>query len=105
MPGPEWMHDGMLGTGWFGDRTWEWDYRAGTLRLLPDDALPEAEPAPVVGLGFQADAHGQPTPHFPPIPSRIAGPGLPFLFHTGAPFRLHAAARAQLGDAPPAHPA
>src|SRR3546814_5339456 len=36
MPGPDWMHDGMLGTKWFGDRTWEWDYRAGTLRLLPD---------------------------------------------------------------------
>src|SRR3546814_5832225 len=35
MPGPDWMHDGMLGTKWFGDRTWEWDYRAGTLRLLP----------------------------------------------------------------------
>src|SRR3546814_15356216 len=99
MPGPEWMHDGMLGTGWFGDRTWEWDYRAGTLRLLHDDALPEVEPAHVVGLGFQADADGKPTTLFPPIPARLDGEALTFLFVTGAPFRLAYAAAAQMGAA------
>src|SRR3546814_20672030 len=99
MPGPEWMHDGMLGTGWFGDRTWEWDYRAGTLRLLPDDALPEAEPAHVVGLGFQADADGKHTTHFPRLPARIAGEDLPFTFDPGATFPPDDTAEATLDSA------
>src|SRR3546814_19665949 len=93
------MHDGMLGTKWFGDRTWEWDYRAGTLRLLPDGALPEADPAHVVKLGFQADADGRHTTHFPRIPARIDGEELQFLFDTGATFRLDEAAAVKLGDA------
>src|SRR5690606_32652031 len=45
--------DGMLGAPWFGDRTWQWDYRAGMLRLLPDGALPDAAPEHTVALGFQ----------------------------------------------------
>src|SRR3546814_7134807 len=80
-------------------RTWEWDYRAGTLRLLPDGALPEADPAHVVKLGFQADADGRHTTHFPRIPARIDGEELQFLFDTGATFRLDEAAAVKLGDA------
>jgi hypothetical protein len=99
MPGPDWMHDGMLGTAWFGDRTWEWDYRAGTLRLLPDGALPEVEAAHVVELGFQIGADGGHATHFPRIPARIDGEDLQFLFDTGATFRLDEAAAARLGDA------
>lgn len=96
---PGMTFDGMLGTAWFGDRTWEWDYRAGTLRLLPDGALPKADAAHVVKLGFQEDDEGRHTTHFPSIPARIDGEDLQFLFDTGATFRLDAAAAAALGDA------
>jgi hypothetical protein len=99
MPGPDWMHDGMLGTAWFGDRTWEWDYRAGTLRLLPDGALPEVEAAHVVELGFQIGADGGHASHFPRSPARFAGEDLQFLVDTGATFRIDEAAAARLGDA------
>ena len=97
---PDWMRDdGMLGTAWFGDRTWEFDYRTGTLRLLPDGALPEVAPAHRVALGFQSGDDGGHTTHFPRIPARVDGEGLQFLFDTGATFRLDAAAAKVLGDA------
>src|SRR3546814_11554023 len=100
MPGPDWMHDGMLGTTWFGDRTWEWDYRAGTLRLLPDGALPEADPAHVVKLGFQADADGRHTTHFRRIPARLDGQEMPFVFATGRTCRLDEEEARKPGGAP-----
>lgn len=90
--------DGMLGAWWFGGRTWEWDYPAGTLRLLPDGELPEADPAHVVELGFQRNEEGRHTTHFPSIPAQIDGETLQFLFDTGATFRLDASAAATLGD-------
>ena len=98
-PQPGLTFDGMLGAPWFGGRTWEWDYRAGTLRLLPDGALPKADPAHVVKLGFQRDDEGKHTTHFPRIAARIDGEELQFLFDTGATFRLDAAAAERLGDA------
>ncbi|HET7656497.1 MAG TPA: hypothetical protein VFK18_05885, partial [Luteimonas sp.] len=91
--------DGMLGAPWFGDRTWQWDYRAGMLRLLPDGALPDTAPEHTVALGFQVDANGAHTTHFPRIPARVDGAELQFLFDTGATFRLDEAAAATLGDA------
>ena len=91
--------DGMLGAAWFGDRTWEWDYGAGTMRLLPDGALPEVDPAHAVALGFQHDEEGGHTSHFPRIPARVDGVELQFLFDTGATFRLDEAAAATLGEA------
>ncbi|MGN7724520.1 hypothetical protein ACTJIL_01705 [Luteimonas sp. 22616] len=91
--------DGMLGASWFGGRTWEWDYRAGTLRQLPDGQLPKADPAHVVKLGFQRGDDGGHTTHFPRIPARVDGEELQFLFDTGATFRLDEAAAARLGDA------
>lgn len=95
---PPWMQDdGMLGAPWFGGRNWEFDYRAGTLRLLPDGALPEADAAHVVKLGFQRE-DGIATTHFPRIAARIDGEELQFLFDTGATFRLDPAAAAKLGD-------
>lgn len=100
MAAPAWMHaDGMLGAQWFGDRTWEWDYRAGTLRLLPEGTLPDVDPAHMVELGFQRGDDGGHTSHFPRIPARIDGEVLQFLFDTGATFRLDEAAAAVLGDA------
>lgn len=91
--------DGLLGARWFGDRTWEWDYRAGTLRLLPDGALPEVASTHVVKLGFQEGENGAHTSHFPRIPVRIDGEELQMLFDTGAMFRLDEAAAERLGDA------
>ena len=96
---PPWMKDdGMLGAPWFGGRNWEFDYRAGTLRLLRDGVLPEVDPAHVVKLGFQRE-DGLATTHFPRIAARIDGEELHFLFDTGATFRLDDAAAAKLGDA------
>jgi len=90
--------DGMLGAAWFADRTWEWDYPAGTLRLMPDGALPGVEPAHMVKLGFQKDDDGKHTSHFPRITARVAGEERQFLFDTGATFRLNEDAAAVLGD-------
>lgn len=98
-PTPGMDFDGMLGSPWFGDRTWEWDYRAGTLRRLPDGQLPKADAAHVVKLGFQRGDDGAHTTHIARIPARIDGQALQFLFDTGATFRLDAAAAARLGDA------
>ena len=100
MRAPAWMReDGMLGTAWFGDRTWEFDYRAGTLRLLADGALPAVDAAHRVALGFQSAADGSHATHFPRIPARVDGETLQFLFDTGATFRLEPAAAKALGDA------
>ncbi|MDQ2701350.1 MAG: hypothetical protein M3Y70_00730 [Pseudomonadota bacterium] len=90
--------DGMLGATWFADRTWEWDYPAGTLRLMPDRALPRADAAHVVKLGFQRGEDGEATTHLPRIAARIDGVELQFLFNTGATFRLNEAAAEALGD-------
>jgi hypothetical protein len=99
VPPPGMTFDGMLGMEWFGDRNWEFDYRAGTLRLLPDGALPKVDPAHVVKLGFPLKDDGRHSAHFPRIPARIDGEDLQFLFDTGATFRLDEVAAAMLGDA------
>ena len=99
VPPPGLSFDGMLGTAWFGDRNWEFDYRAGTLRLLPDGLLPKVDPVHVVTLGFQKNDTGHHATHFPRIPARIDGEELQFLFDTGATFRLDEATAALLGDA------
>lgn len=96
---PNMQLDGMLGAPWFGGRTWEWDYRAGTLRILPTGALPKADAAHVVKLGVQLGDSGVQTTHFMRLPARVDGTELQFLFDTGATFRLDEAAAAELGDA------
>ncbi len=89
--------DGMLGAAWHADRTWEWDYRKGTMRLLPDGALPSVDASHVVALGFQ-EQDGKRTSNFPRIPVRIDGEPLQLLFDTGATFRLSETAARTLGD-------
>lgn len=91
--------DGMLGAAWHGSRTWEWDYRAGTLRLMPDGVLAQADPAHMLEVGFQTGEDGAQTTHFPRVPARIDGEELQFLFDTGATFQLDEAAATTLGDA------
>lgn len=94
--------DGMLGATWFADRTWEWDYPAGTLRLMPDGALPKVkagtESAHLVKLGFRRGEDRQHSTHLPRIAASIDGVELQFLFSTGATFRLSEAAAEALGD-------
>lgn len=90
--------DGMLGTRWFAGRTWEWDYRAGTLRLLPAGALPELDAKHVLVMGFKGGRHGQAT-SLARIPARVDGTDLQFLFDTGITFRLGKKAATALGDA------
>jgi len=102
VPPPGIAFDGMLGARWFADRTWEWDYRAGTLRLLPPGALPKTDAAHVVKVGFRKDADGAKTTSFPRIPVEIAGEELQMLFGTGATFASlteEAAARLDGGKA------
>lgn len=91
--------DGMLGARWFADRTWEWDYRAGTLKLLPKGALPKLAPAHVVDMHFRQETKDGEATGFARIPARIEGTDLQFLFDTGATFRMGKAAAARLGDA------
>lgn len=90
--------DGMLGARWFADRTWEWDYRAGTLRLLPKGALPKLAPEHVIDMHFRTDRKNSQATGFARIPARIEGTDLQFLFDTGATFRLGKTAATQLGD-------
>ncbi len=91
--------DGMLGARWFADRTWEWDYRAGTLRMLPKGALPKLAPAHVLDMRFKKDTKDGQATGFARIPARVEGTDLQFLFDTGATFRLGKKAAEQLGDA------
>lgn len=94
------LGDGMLGANWFGGRSWQFDYPRGELRLLPANALPRVAAKHRVQLGFQKDADGQPTTHFPRIPVRIEGETLQLLFDTGASLRLSEQAARELDGGP-----
>ena len=100
--GGTYLRNGMLGAPWFGGRCWEFDYAAGTLRLLPDAALPQVPDEHRVALGFQKDADGAPTMHFPRITVRIDGEPVELLFDTGATVRLAPEALTALADGLPA---
>jgi hypothetical protein len=91
--------DGLLGARWFADRTWEWDYRAGTLRLLPNGALPKLDASHVLAMGFRQGVTDPAASGYARIPARIDGEDLQFLFDTGATFRLGRTAATAMGDA------
>jgi hypothetical protein len=93
---------GMLGGPWFANRCWEFDYSAGTLRLLPDGALPEVPAEQRVQFGFQKDAAGAHTAHFARLRVGIDGAPFDLLFDTGATTELTEAALATIGDQQPA---
>jgi hypothetical protein len=81
--------DGFLGARWFADGVWEFDYRKRTLhRLYAFEAKPDDPHR--VALGFQVDAQGQRTMHFPRMRARIDGEELDFLLDTGATATLTA---------------
>ncbi|HEX6927726.1 MAG TPA: hypothetical protein VF267_00640 [Gammaproteobacteria bacterium] len=75
--------DGFLGGRWFANRVWEFDYPAETLRLLHGWQAPE-DAAHCMELGFQVDADGERTLHFPRMPATIDGETMDMLLDTGA---------------------
>jgi predicted aspartyl protease len=75
--------DGFLGARWFADGVWEFDYRQRSLnRLYAFEGT--ADDPHRLSLGFQVDAQGQRTMHFPRMRARIDGEELDFLLDTGA---------------------
>lgn len=73
--------EGFLGGHWFADGIWAFDYGAGTLRRLPPGATPAGAS---VALGFQTDARGRRTTHFPSMAIVVDGEALDVLLDTGA---------------------
>ncbi|KAA2284710.1 hypothetical protein [Arenimonas fontis] len=78
--------DGFLGGRWFADGIWDFDYPAGTLTRR-DAAVPPAG-SHAVPLGFQVDAAGRRTTHFPSMDIVVDGETLPVLLDTGATAHL-----------------
>lgn len=74
--------EGFLGGRWFADGVWEFDYGAGRLRKLRGPS--RAPAADAVPLGFQRNANGQRTMHFPSMPIVVDGETLEVLLDTGA---------------------
>jgi hypothetical protein len=93
---------GMLGQQWFADRVWTFDYPNKRLLLRSDGDLPEGEATHRVTLGFQTNAAGKRTTHFPRIQVSIDGETLDLLFDTGASTELTDTALAALNDKRPA---
>ena len=72
--------DGFLGGRWFADGIWDFDYprqRLSKLASAPSAGTP-------VPLGFQINAKGERSTHFPSIAVQVDGETLDMLFDTGA---------------------
>lgn len=93
--------DGFLGRTWFADRVWVFDYPKQSLGLVTVTEPLAAGNPHRVGLGFQADAAGNRTTHFPSIPIEVDGAPLDMLFDTGATVELTDTALAELDDGGP----
>ena len=90
--------DGFLGGRWFADGIWDFDYpRQRLSRLEKHEPAKDLRPVP---LGFQADAKGERSTHFPSIAVEVDGETLDMLFDTGATATLTASS-APVFDLPP----
>jgi hypothetical protein len=112
-PGPQFMEgrlmlapdaqlfgaDGFLGGRWFADQTWEIDYPARRLHRLVGH-VDKADHPHRVTLGFQVNAEGQRTMHFPSIDVEVDGEVLPMLLDTGATATTTAASAPVFGVDP-----
>jgi hypothetical protein len=99
-PGPldEWQkEDGFLGTTWFQDRVWTFDYPQRQLLLHSNDGSIRT-PGRVVPLGFRTDSSGRRDAHYPRIAVEVDGDTLQLLFDTGATTLLSAEALAIVAD-------
>lgn len=74
--------DGFLGGRWFADGIWDFDYPRQRLAKLERHA--PAKNAVSVPLGFQVNAEGERSTHFPSIAVQVDGEVLDMLFDTGA---------------------
>jgi hypothetical protein len=90
--------DGLLGTAWFAERVWTFDYPRHQLRLRVAGDLPRHSAKHRVALGFQTDSAGHRTVNLPRIRVRIDGDSVDLLFDTGAMTVLTDSAQAQLSD-------
>ncbi len=93
--------DGFLGQSWLAERTWMFDYPAGTLLLLPPGIVPPHRDANRVPLGFLLDETGRRLLNIPRIRVAVAGDSLDLLLDTGASVALTPAALAAIGDGGP----
>jgi hypothetical protein len=95
---PAWpgQGDGIVGAPWFAGHVWTWNYPKQTLGLEPASWRPPRS-AHVLPLGFQTDAKGRETTHFPRLEARIDGRKMSFLLDTGAETYLTPAAVQALG--------
>lgn len=75
---------GFLGAPWFATRVWEFDYPGQTLSLIPEMEWADRPDEHTVYLGFQTDADGNRTTHFPRITIAVDGDSIDVLFDTGA---------------------
>ncbi len=96
---PAWpsQGDGIVGAPWFAGHIWTWNYSRRTLGLEPASWRPPRG-AHVLGLGFQTDAKGRETTHFPRLEAQIDGRRTSFLLDTGAETFLTPAAARALGN-------
>ncbi len=78
--------DGFLGGRWFADGIWSFDYGRGRLERLTAHAPRQGSVA--VPLGFQRNAAGERTMHFPSMDITVDGEVLPVLLDTGATVTL-----------------
>lgn len=79
---------GFLGGRWFADGIWEFDYPSGRLSKLAAPARPRE--GIKVPLGFQVNADGQRTMHFPSMSITVDDEVLMVLLDTGASATLTA---------------
>ncbi|HEX7047388.1 MAG TPA: hypothetical protein VF275_07440 [Gammaproteobacteria bacterium] len=91
--------DGFLGGRWFADKVWEFDYDAETLRLLKDWNPPK-DNTHSLELGFQVNADGERTLHFPRMTVEIDGESMDMLLDTGAGVTLTEESAPHFGVAP-----
>jgi hypothetical protein len=94
--------DGFLGQGWFGGRTWTFDYPAQKLLWRASGDLPAHAPTEEIPIHFPRAEDGLPWIHFGRITVQVDGEPIDFLFDTGATLTLTPEALATLGDGGPA---
>lgn len=100
LPGMD-LHDGFLGSRWFADRVWTWDYPGQRFFHEADDYQPEPG-AVAMPLGFRTNPVGKRVQSMPRMSIIVGGRELPMLLDTGATTLLTPAALQALGDGGPA---
>jgi hypothetical protein len=97
------LWDGRLGSMWFADRVWVFDYPDQRLYFSSASPVGPSSPGCWTPLGFQTDSAGRRTNSFPRITARVDGETMQFLLDTGARTTLTDGAWRALGDAGPRH--